>query len=339
MNPNLADRIRGVLWGQAVGDALGYGAEMLSKSDVERTYPGGLRSYRQITRFPGNPSWQPGDWTDDTDQMMCILESLLARQRLDVHDIAARLQHWALADGYGMGSTSYAVARHPQFVREPQRIANDYWTSTGRQAASNGGVMRTSVLGVWNAPDPAQVREDAEQCCLLTHPDPRCIGSCVAICLAIRELVHGIADIETMMGEVSAAVQVYHPEIGEWLGKTADASLEPLDLDDSRNPGEGNRLGYTLKTLAAAFWALRHASTFAEGILAVIHEGGDADTNAAVAGALLGARFGARAINADWIDGLLHRERLRQRADELVAICIARWGTIQCDQLALRGAM
>jgi ADP-ribosylglycohydrolase len=325
MDPSIADRIRGVLWGQAVGDALGYGAEMLSKSAVEQTYPGGLRRYEQITRFPSNASWQPGDWTDDTDQMLCILESLLARQQVDLPDIAARLQHWALSDGYGMGSTSYAVARHPDFVREPQRVANDYWMAGGRQNASNGGVMRTSVLGVWNATDPDQVRHDAEQVCRLTHPDPRCTGSCVAICLAIAELVRGDKDIEPLVGRVSAAVRSHHHEMDEWFEKASGHSLEPLNLDEGGSPGEENRLGYTLKTLSAAFWALRHARSFEEGVLAIVHEGGDADTNAAVAGAVLGARFGGSSVNAEWIGGLVHRERLQQRADELVALCDARW--------------
>jgi ADP-ribosylglycohydrolase len=84
---------------------------------------------------------------------------------------------------------------------------------------------------------------------------------------------------------------------------------------------EPNCMGYTLKTLGAAFWALRQAPTFAEGLHAVIMEGGDADTNAAVAGALLGARFGYDAIPVGWIDGLVHRPMLADRTDRLIALC------------------
>jgi ADP-ribosylglycohydrolase len=315
--------MRGVLWGQAVGDALGYGAEMLSKADVARTYPGGLRSYGQITRFPRNPSWQPGDWTDDTDQMLCILESLLACGSVNLPDIAARFQHWALTDGYGMGSTSYSVMRHPEFVHAPQRVAEDYWRAAQQQAASNGAVMRTSVLGVWNLRDEGQVRHHAEQVCRLTHADPRCVGSCVAVCLAIRELLTGTNDVAAILAGLSQSVGPYHPEIDDWLRASAADSLAPLDLDGGCNPGEPNQLGYTLRTLAAAFWALRHAGNFADGILAIIHEGGDADTNGAVAGALLGARFGAAAIDPDWRDGLVHGDRLRTLTDQLVDLRLA----------------
>jgi ADP-ribosylglycohydrolase len=223
-----------------------------------------------------------------------------------------------------MGSTAYAVLRHPDFVRQPHEVAASYWESTGRQAASNGGVMRTSVLGAWRFGSAQQVLKDAEQVCRLSHADPRCVGSCAAVCLAINELLAGENDVPGLIADVSRTVSPYHPEIVEWLELSADASLDRLDLDEGRNPGEANRLGYTLKTLAAGFWALRHAATFGDGLLAIIHEGGDADTNAAVAGALLGARFGMEAIDDEWREGLVHREMLEERTNELVSLCTAR---------------
>jgi ADP-ribosylglycohydrolase len=180
MSPILADRIRGVLFGQAVGDALGFGTEFLSRSDVQVLYPTGLRSYAQITRFQVCPQWQPGDWTDDTDQMLCILDSLLACQAVDVPDIARRLHHWAVTDGYAMGSTVYSVVHHPQFLTQPHQVAEAYWESTNRQSAANGGVMRTGVLGIWDHHNPQRVRSNAEQVCKITHADPRCLGSCVS---------------------------------------------------------------------------------------------------------------------------------------------------------------
>jgi len=97
--------------------------------------------------------------------------------------------------------------------------------------------------------------------------------------------------------------------------------LEVLDLDEGLNARERVTYCYTLKTLAAGFWALRHANTFSEGLLAIVHEGGDADTNAAVAGALLGARFGYRAIESAWIEGLVYRQELEQRAEQLIELC------------------
>ena len=85
----------------------------------------------------------------------------------------------------------------------------------------------------------------------------------------------------------------------------SDGPLEALKL--SRGA-----IGFTYKTMAAGFWALKHGSTFIEGLLPIVNEGGDADTNGAVAGSLLGARFGLSGIPPELIDGLKRKDRLEE---------------------------
>jgi ADP-ribosylglycohydrolase len=224
-----------------------------------------------------------------------------------------------------MGRTIYAVARDPRFLTDALAVAREYWEASGRHAAANGAVMRTSVLGVWEYVDAARVRHNAERACLLPHADPRCIGSCVAVCLAIRALVLGAQDVSALTSAMSAEVAHFHPEMTHFFTLTAEPTLEVFDLDEGMERGvEGNRIGYTLKALGAAFWALQNAETFSDGLLTVIHEGGDADTNAAVAGALLGARFGFEAIPQEWRAGLVFYRELLERAEQLIALQDAR---------------
>lgn len=123
---NLRDRIFGAIFGQAVGDAIGFGTEFVSKSNVLIEYPDGLRSYEQITRYKNIDHWQPGDWTDDTDQMVCILDSLIELGRLDRLDIARRFQHWGITNGMGMGYTTSTVILDPNYLNDPELIAVNY---------------------------------------------------------------------------------------------------------------------------------------------------------------------------------------------------------------------
>ncbi|MBY0456634.1 MAG: ADP-ribosylglycohydrolase family protein, partial [Gemmataceae bacterium] len=262
MDAAVADRVRGVLFGQAVGDALGFGTEFLPRAEVPKLYPDGLRNYDQITRFAPCEQWRPGDWTDDTDQMLCILDSLLTCGRFDLLDVAARVRHWAVTDGYGMGRTVYAAVNDPRFLLDPQSVARDYWERSGRRVAANGAVMRTSVLGVWDFRHPDRVRHNAEQACLMTHADPRCVGSCVAVCRAISQLLEEVADVDALTASVFAEVAHYHPELRACGEQTSSPTLDVFDLDDGMTPGEPDRLGYTLKALGAGFWALRHAGSF-----------------------------------------------------------------------------
>lgn len=319
MNSVIADKIRGVIFGQAIGDALGFGTEWIPKSQVKQEYPDGLRNYNQIVRYRNISGWVPGDWTDDTDQMLCILDSLLDRQQVDVFDMARGFHHWAITDGMGMGQTVYSVVHSPDFLQNPHVVAKRIWEASEKKAAANGGVMRTSVLGIWEYNSTAKVRRNAEQVCQITHYDPRCVGSCVAVSLAIAAMLGGETNIPSLIESVALAVQEYHPSILEYFDFSANLSLEALDLDEGLNPGETGGTGYTLKTMAAGFWALNHAQSYEDGILQIIHEGGDADTNAAVAGALLGARFGYKNIPQQWVKELVYEQQLNNRVEKVIA--------------------
>ena len=86
--------------------------------------------------------------------------------------------------------------------------------------------------------------------------------------------------------------------------------LDSLCLDDEES------MGYTLRTLGAALWAYWHATSYKEGILKIVLSGGDADTNAAVAGAILGAKFGIDQIPEEWRNGLLYASMLHNKVQD-----------------------
>lgn len=330
MNVRLFDKFRGVMYGQAIGDALGFGAEFLSRKQVSTNYPDGLTHYSQIRFYSPfskqfesgeNERWHAGDWTDDTEQMLCILDSLLALGRVDVCDIAKYLHEWACTDGFAIGESVSKVVFNSDFLRDPQQTALQYWESTGRYAAANGAVMRTSVLGLWDYHDLAEVKSNAAEVCRITHADPRCVASCIAVCLVIARLMESDQNIPTLVEDVENEVVEFHPELPTCFARARESSLEVFDLDQGLNENEPVTYGYTLKTLGAAFWVLLHASDFEEGISAIIHEGGDADTNAAVAGAMLGARFGFSGIPSALVSGLRQRDTLETRLSQLVKRC------------------
>ncbi len=332
MNAVVADRIRGVIYGQAIGDALGLGTEFLSKRQVSQYYPRGLSGYHQIVRDAHRQRWAVGDWTDDTDQMLCILDSLLDKKKVDVIDIALRLHKWVRDGGMGVGQTVYRVVHSPDFIQNPHTIAQRVWKESGQRSASNGGVMRTSVLGIWEYQFPERVRRNAEEVCKITHYDPRCVGSCVAVSLAISSLLSGASDVENIIKKVAMKTTSFDPRIQEYLDKAVRRPLETFNLDEGLNLVEVNRIGYTLKTMSAGFWALKNAVSYSEGVLQIIHEGGDADSNAAVAGALLGARFGFSQIPRQWVDELRYEYELHSRVERLIELL----GVMECKDKILQ---
>ena len=313
------DQIRGVIYGQAIGDALGLGTEFLTRSEVKNYYRYGLTRYGQILRDDHRRRWKTGSWTDDTDQMLCILDSLLEKKSVDVLDIASRFYRWVTQGGMGIGNTVFSVLFSLEFLADPHAAAKRVWEESGRYSAANGGVMRTSILGVWDYQYPERVKHNAEQVCRITHYDPRCVGSCVVVCLTISSLLRGQSNVEILMQQAYDAGALYDSRILEYLDR-AQESLEALDLDEGLDPETGSlgKIGYTLKALGAGFWALKHALSYKEGILQIIHEGGDADSNAAVAGALLGARFGFSRMPQKLAEALVGKQTLDERIEKLV---------------------
>lgn len=147
-NETLKERFLGIIFGQAVGDALGLSTEFMSKQEVDQFYPNGIEDYSQIVQDDHRRRWQRGDWTDDTDMMLCILDSFVACQKVDILDIAKRFKEWMMNGGMGIGRHTYNVMALGDYTSNPQKAAEIIWKMEKKKAAANGAVMRTSVVGL-----------------------------------------------------------------------------------------------------------------------------------------------------------------------------------------------
>ena len=147
-NEIIKERFLGTIFGQAVGDALGLSTEFMSKQEVDRFYPNGIEDYSQIVQDDHRRRWQRGDWTDDTDMMLCILDSFVACQKVDILDIARRFKEWMMNGGMGIGRHTYNVMALGDYTSNPQKAAEIIWKMGKKKAAANGAVMRTSVVGL-----------------------------------------------------------------------------------------------------------------------------------------------------------------------------------------------
>lgn len=347
---DLVDRIKGVIYGNCIGDAIGLLTEFMTKSEAAEIYRhrgivNKVKGYFSTSQnkihleyeMKNNDShrwrWETGDWTDDSDQMILILQSLLDNKgKMVPLDFAKKMKYWSrrgfpeLGDigGMGIGSTTHRVLHHPDFLTDPHKAAEYVWDSSGRFVAPNGGVMRTSILGVHNFGDINAVIENTKAACKVTHADPRCIASCVAVTTAIAMMLQGEyfveesgsydveALIETACSYASATLETEEQEEG--LKKHVFAkSLKNLQLD------EHGKIGYTYKCLGAGIWSLRQ-DDFRAAIEDVAFEAGDADTNGAVAGALLGCKLGASKLPESWLNNLLNKAWLDEKIERFLAL-------------------
>lgn len=296
-----SDKIQGVIWGQAIGDALGLATEFLSKESIRRQY-GAITGFTPFVDDAHRMHWQSGEWSDDTDHLLMLIESFIAQGSIDLHDIAERLYRWASDGGRGIGQHSMEMFLHADFLIDPLATSERVWANGGKIAAPNGALMRGAAVGLL---DPANLDEVADYVARCTHHDPRCRMSGVVLANIVHNFAYGLdVDYIGIALEAARKYDLSDDDINQYIMETRNPDISRLNLDGSQTPSSPS-IGYTLKTLAAGLWAAQHASSFEEGVLAVVNEGGDADTNAAVAGAMLGAKFGYANIPRNLTKSLL----------------------------------
>src|SRR5205814_1350129 len=131
----------------------------------------------------------------------------------------------------------------------------------------------------------------------VTHFDERCRTAALAVTLAVAALVRGEPPVAALEDAVGATIERPGGEELEFLAGAA-GTTRPVD-----GPDQGFVLfaaGLGLQALARVAGGI-DADAVERELRRVVALGGDTDTNAAVAGALLGAAFGASGLPPAWL--------------------------------------
>ncbi|KAF8948991.1 hypothetical protein BGZ52_006300 [Haplosporangium bisporale] len=201
----IRDRIRGALIGNAVGDAYGLATEFMLKRTAVELYGNGPIAFGLE---PGYPVWEDShrsisernDFTDDTDQLLLMLQSLeqTADGTLHALNFAKKMAEWndfgfpeLGTPARGIGYTVGQVLDHQEFRTNPHKAAFDIWNVAGRNLAPNGAVMRTAPVGVESFWDEPRVVRNALAAAKITHADPRSIVAALVSAVLISRLLRG----------------------------------------------------------------------------------------------------------------------------------------------------
>jgi ADP-ribosylglycohydrolase len=132
----------------------------------------------------------------------------------------------------------------------------------------------------------------------------------VGVATAIALLVRGGADAEEAVQRAANAAADHSDEVRARIERGASRTPDQLRVD-------GDDQGFVLHTVELAFSALASAANLEEGLVSVVARGGDADTNACVAGALLGAKFGKSQVPDRWAAKLQAAPELLRLGEQL----------------------
>lgn len=296
---NRKDRIKGVLLGQAAGDALGAGYEY-SRPPV-----------RGKARMKGGGfGFAPGEWTDDTQQAVIV-----ARAGSDPLKVAQGLLDWYKGGPQDVGTTTSASlhAAHGDAAKLASAARRVHSRSDRR--VSNGSLMRTGPAALPYLGKRGEIARAAREVSDLTHPSPWAGDACVlwslAIDAAIRDgdgfdLVTGVTDGTALLPELRRA---------EWKRLIHTAVTLP--------PERFTPNSAAMNAFGAALSAIAHTHSLEDALQWAVAVPGDTDTVGAIAGALAGAIYGADTLPDDYYSQLFGWPGLRAKDLEVLALEVA----------------
>lgn len=298
--------VKGSIYGIAAGDALGAPCEFLPPMSIMST----LGTHQTMKASRG---WAVGEFTDDTWLTLATARAYENYRTSGLNPTAAgaAMVIWARVLGKGIGGmTACALGNLASGRSTVFESGHKALQSRPNQGAGNGSLMRCASTGLMHS--TAEIDIIIKESAILseiTHADPRCVAACVGYNIILAHVMEE-KPFDEALKTALAAIKPINEETYIITEDVLNGGKYTFSIDDMKQQG------YVLLTYERALIALRDGKNFRDPLVDIVNEGGDADTNGAVAGGLLGAKFGYSAIPSDWVRDLKNKDEL----DEAVAI-------------------
>lgn len=293
---SLLDRIRGGLYGVAVGDALGGTTEFMSRTGIQKTHG-------YLTEIIGGGVWdlEPGEVTDDTMMTLCVAEGIIEQPDAPMAAIGEHFLTWYRSDPKDIGNIiRYVLSKYDGNWMEASFVAH---MDLG-QSAGNGALMRCLPVALaYNKLE--EVERVSWQQAKMTHYDERCAATCTMYNRIAYRMLEGGAELKEAI-----TVEIAGTEYADLLQPDALPDCGPT--------------GFVVDTLRWVLHLLLTSNSFEEVVQRAANEGGDSDTIGAIAGGLAGIHYGYNGIPQRYAERILIKEMLDAVSEQLFALRLSR---------------
>lgn len=300
----IKNRINGILYGVAVGDALGAPLEFMTAKEIQRKH-GTVRDMIG----GGCLNVIPGEVTDDTQMTLAVAEGIVEAPEKPIQAIGQRFIAWYNGRPKDVGSTCatsilYAVHITNNVPTEEEWLTAAQMThnTMGGRSAGNGSLMRTAYPAMYY-PDIEAATGMASRISRMTHFDPKASAACEVYTKMLHDLL--VCEPGTGNGVI------FHDAIQHRYDHVGDFYFTPCPT------------GYVADSFEAALHCILTTETLEDALVKAVNLGGDADTIGAITGGLAGALYGYDAIPARWLDCL--DDAVKTRIDALNTKAVEQW--------------
>ncbi|ALC89448.1 ADP-ribosyl-(dinitrogen reductase) hydrolase [Bacillus sp. FJAT-18017] len=285
----MLDKLKGALYGLAIGDALGGTTEFLTKEEISNRYG-------TLIHIAGGGVWklEKGETTDDTAMTLAVARGILANPKDPVKAIGEEFLAWKMTNPKDIGNIIATVfSIYDGNWEEAARTA--HYSYLGKKSAGNGTLMRCLPVALAYR-DLETVEKVTMAQSKMTHYDDLADEASIIYNRVAWRVLNG----ENLKDAIKIEVKGTRYE-------------SVVDRDAPRC----EQSGFVVDTMEWVLHWLLVSDSFAEVVIGAANEGYDTDTVAAIAGGLAGLACGYQALPQEYTSCLLNKEELDELAEKL----------------------
>ena len=299
----MSDKLKGILIALALGDALGAPHEF--KYTKHYKYTGTLEyPVKLFNRFQGESVFPVGSVTDDTQMTLTLAVQIIQDNKYIKDNVILAYEKWA-STAKMLGKNTRALFKGVTTLKGYQnRYTKTFSVPQSEWTQSNGSLMRCTPFVIFESYD--NLIEDIK----LSNPHPVNIETGILYVFILKNLIQGyLPTIESLLQHIKepAVIAVLH-DVANKIDReikgpfcSSTESKKDNDVKDIK--------GWVCTALYCSLYSIYHIPNLSDAYRYFIEKGGDTDTNAAILGALYGARDGyqkLRESESKNIDIILH---------------------------------
>ncbi len=301
----MIEKFQATLLGYAIGDAFGTPIEDVFRDPGEGIEP--IRFY--VKAFPSHPvsHLRPGQYSDETQQMLILAKSLIDAKGFSVDDIAGKFVDWF------QSQKKRSEWRFPgnTLMKSCRKLAAGApWNQSGHLSAGICASCRTVPYAMAFCRSEVLLRNAIDKSTKVTHTDKKVVGIALAFCSILQMGFERTEfDVDTIISKAIEKAAPYIPDFPKKMKQlkellTADPVMAIKTLGNS---------GYSVEAFSVAlYWFLKFNDNFEEMLIGAVNSGGDTDAVGAMAGAMFGAWNGLNKIPEKWITSLENAQMFKQ---------------------------
>lgn len=291
------DILEDIIYGLAVGDALGVPVEFYDRIVLQKKPVTDMRAF-------GTYNQPIGSWSDDTSLTLCLLDGLSFKTNsINFEKVSQNMIDWLNFSDFTANNYRFDVGNTCRKAIINMSKGTNPLIAGEVEGKGNGSLMRISPLILltkeMNLEDKVNIIKDV---CFMTHRN----NLCFLACYFYISFAQNLLNIKDKTKAFDITIKEFsnkfsnEKEFEDFKRITSKCILnEKIAIYSS---------GYVIDTLEASIYCFLTTDNYKDCVLKAVNLGEDTDTIAAISGSLAGMFYGMEDIPTKWIDALLNKQ-------------------------------